>query len=313
MIRAAVDIGSNTVRVLVAELLDGGLRRLGIRRKITRLSGGFQKVLAPEAASRTLEVAGEFIHFAEEHEPDEIRVACTGVLRRASNREEFLDRFSPEFGLFPALLDGDEEAFLGALGARHGLGGDFPPFILADVGGFSTELSVIGPTVGRRLSLDVGVVTMTETFFSLDPPTAGQVEEARDFLGKEFEDFFRAPTPGRLVGIAGTPTTIAAVDLGLDVFDPEKVHRHAVGAESLDGMLDKMLSMTAKERLAAFPALEKGREDLMPAGILVFQEIMRLGGYSSLTVSEGGLLEGILLAPAWPPSSLAAASVAEVG
>jgi exopolyphosphatase / guanosine-5'-triphosphate,3'-diphosphate pyrophosphatase len=301
MIRASLDIGSNTVRVLVGKGFGQRMTRMAVRRRITRLGGQFDGNLNPDSMSRTLEAVKDFSTFARGKGVMEIRAGCTGVVRKAENAGEFLELLRKSSGLDPVILAGEQEARLSAMGARHHLGEDFPEFLLVDIGGFSTELVVTGWKIGRKTSFDFGVVSLTETLLRSDPPTKTQIEKMRGAVEKAIADFFKRNVPAVLVGISGTPTTIAAIDLGLEVFDPKKVHRHTISLERLGELLDKMLLMKSNRRLESFKGLEKGREDLLPAGMIIFQEIMKAGRWKTFTVSTGSLLDGILLSDQWPP------------
>ncbi len=299
---AAMDIGSNTVRILLARVIDGRLERLTVKRKITRLGGGFNGKLHPDSVSRTVSAARELAEYARRSGIVDIRASCTGVVRKASDQQEFVDRLRRDAGLDVPIISGETEARLAAMGAKNHLGPDFGDLLLVDIGGFSTELTIVASRPGRSQSFDIGVVALTESILKNDPPLPDQISNLRVHVKKTVESYFQENTPEILVGIAGTPTTLAALDLNLDVYDPAKVHCHEIDGKKIEEIMRKMLGMSAAERLKAYPGLEKGREDLIPAGIAVIQEIMKLGNYTKITVSEGGLLDGLLLEENWPPS-----------
>jgi exopolyphosphatase / guanosine-5'-triphosphate,3'-diphosphate pyrophosphatase len=301
MIRSSMDIGSNTVRVLVAEKNGVGMSRLAIKRRITRLGGKFNGKLDPDSVSRTIDTVREFSSFAASMGAQMVRAGCTGVVRKATDSGAFLDTLRRITGMEPVLLKGEEEAHLAALGTRHRLGGAVPEFLLIDIGGFSTELVAVGATVGRYKSHDIGVVSLTEGILRSDPPAPEQVDALRKIVAEELRGFFDEPVSGPLVGIAGTPSTIASMHLSLDAFDPEKVDRHVVPKKELDAMLVRLLGMKSNDRLTSFKGLEKGREDLIPAGIVILQEVMKAGRFEHFMFSLGSLLDGILLSETWPP------------
>ncbi|MCB1152979.1 exopolyphosphatase, partial [bacterium] len=230
--RASIDIGSNTIRVLVAAGEGPGLQRLEVRRRITRLSGGFDGNLSDAAMQRTLEAAGEFAAFAREQGAEQIRIGCTGVVRRAENRDDFLWEVEKVTDVPPVLLSGEVEADLAGRGARHHLGPTTPELVLVDVGGFSTELSIVGEHTSHIASFDLGVVRLTEDLLTGDPPSPEQLAAARRHCDDILGFYFQRPMPRLIAGIAGTPTTIAAVLQGLTVYDPAKVHRFAAGREA---------------------------------------------------------------------------------
>jgi exopolyphosphatase / guanosine-5'-triphosphate,3'-diphosphate pyrophosphatase len=298
---AAMDIGSNTVRVLLAEGLGQSLKRIQVRRKITRLSGGFDGRLNADSIERTVSAARELAGIARDSGVREIRTACTGVVRKALNKKIFMDRLRVEAGVEPCLLSGNMEAKLAAVGACSRLGDQMAEILLVDIGGFSTELSIVGKPLEFSQSFDIGVVSLTEKILKNDPPSKKQIDSLRRLVAAGLRGFFYEKLPDRLVGIAGTPTTLAAIDLKLPLYDPSKVHRHEIDADRIDEIFHTLATISAQMRLEAFPGLEKGREDLLPAGIIIIQEIMKLGGYRKLVVSEGGLLDGLLLAETWPP------------
>lgn len=298
-----MDIGSNTVRVLIAEGVGPDLRRRDLRRRMTRLGGGFRGNISADAMRRTVEAAKDFADFARSEGVRSVHLACTGVVRKAGNRDEFLRLLEKETGLGAVVLSGDEEAQLAGLGARHHLGADFPEMLMVDCGGFSTELAVVNREVGRRGSYDIGVVTLTESHLLSDPPKDEELQAVRRLVAQRLGDFFRGPVPETLVGIAGTATTIAAMDMKLDPYDPVKVHRHRIREDTLRVLFEDMSRLEEARRPEAFPGLEEGRRDLMPVGMIIVLEVMRLGGFDHMVISEGGLLDGLLLVGNRPPPS----------
>ncbi len=296
-----MDIGSNTVRVLVAQGLGQSLKKIEVRRKITRLSGGFDGRLNSDSIERTVLAARELAGIARDSGVREIRTACTGVVRKALNKKIFLDRLRAESGVEPCLLSGNMEGKLAALGACSRLGGQMAEILLLDIGGFSTELSIVHKQPEFSQSFDIGVVSLTENILKNDPPTKEQIDSLSRLVAARLRGFFHENRPDRLVGIAGTATTLAAIDLKLPLYDALKVHRHEIDADRIDEIFNKLATLSSQMRLEEFPGLEKGREDLLPAGIIIIQEIMKLGGYRKLVVSEGGLLDGLLLVESWPP------------
>ncbi|MCZ7585933.1 MAG: hypothetical protein M5R36_22845 [Deltaproteobacteria bacterium] len=202
MIRASIDIGSNTVRALVALQENGATKRVGVLRRITRLSGQFNGSLSDTSVARTLEAVKECVQFARTHGAVEIRAACTGVVRRAANGSRFLDLLAREAGCRARLLTGDEEAALSALGTKRHLGDRCGEFLLVDVGGFSTEFVRVGSDDPRCASYDIGVVGLTESALRHDPPTSSEMGAVRDRVAVTIAGYFNGSLPPTLVGIA---------------------------------------------------------------------------------------------------------------
>ncbi|MBZ0270522.1 hypothetical protein K8I61_00685 [bacterium] len=301
MIRAAMDIGSNTVRVLCLDIDADIVRPIHRDRRITRLSGKFDGRLSPDSVERTVAAARELAGAARALGVAEIRVGCTGVIRRAQNAGEFLARLRVEAGIEPVVIAGEIEGALSAAGTRHSLGDDGHDFLMIDIGGFSTELVAVDDRVRRRASFDVGVVALTERLLRGDPPTASEIDAVRREARAAIAPFFAQPVPPRLVGIAGTATTLAAMDLALNRFDPAPIHRHVISAARLDALFAEAVSMRADDRLSRWGGLERGREDLIVAGMLIIEQVLAAGAFSEVTIALGSLLEGIALAAMWPP------------
>jgi exopolyphosphatase/guanosine-5'-triphosphate,3'-diphosphate pyrophosphatase len=301
---ATMDIGSNTVRLLLGDLAKGALRRDSVHRQITRLAGGFHDgAYAPASFERTVRAAREFANQARAFGAVEIRAVCTGVTRKAKDPRLFLQALLDEAGLSAIMIDGNLEAHVSALGAVHEIGVSDKPILLMDIGGFSTEFALIRRTdLQAAISLELGSVAFTEQYLLDDPPPAGQLVACTDAIravlrdSKTLAGFGARPN---LVGTAGTVTTLAAMDLKMERYEPYRLNRYILLAEAIERLLDRMLQRTAVERLS-MPGLEKGREDVIVAGALISLSVLKHFELAQMMVTEGGVLEGLAHWPEWP-------------
>ena len=294
---AAVDCGTNSTRLLVLDAAGRPVERL---MRITRLGEGvdLDRRLRPDAIQRVVTVLEGFREVLERHGVERVRVVATSAARDAANADELLDAAQAAVGTRPELLAGLEEARLSFLGATAGLPGGGPPLLVADIGGGSTELVVglAGEEPSGAVSLDVGSVRLTERWIEHDPARpeelANALGEVRDLL----EDADRqVPALGlaeRLVGLAGTVSTVAAMDLGLSSYDPDKVHHHLLGRDTVEDWFRTMAMGDRVDRLAN-PGLEEGRADVIVGGLCVLVAILRHRGLDSCLVSESDILDGL--------------------
>lgn len=304
-----MDIGSNTIRLLVTDGGPGSWEREVLKHSVTRLSGGFDGKLQTGAMDRTVGVVSEFSKIARKLDAWPIRAACTGVTRRADNTIEFLDKIQEIAEFRPIVLSGETEARLTARGALLLTKLDNKPFVILDIGGFSTEIIFVQDKgLVHVSSLGIGVVSLTEKYFPLMLPTSEQVKEVKRIIAvairKELRTAqkigFRAE---HLVGTAGTATSLAAMDRGLEKYDSRKVEGHRVAKERLIDLLEKISGLTNKQRLELFPSLEPGREDVILPGILISLVVEEVFYFSEMIVTEGGLLEGLIESKAFPDST----------
>jgi len=304
---ASLDVGSNTVRLLVAEWLPNeDFRPLRIERVITRLGGNFSAAgdLDPASMSRTLATLRRFADLLREERVERVFAVATGVVREAKNGAKFIETVFRETGLFLRLLSGEEEARMMLQGVLWSLSEKSSSRMIADVGGWSTELLwVEGAVPQATLSLGLGAVALTEKFLKSDPPRDQELKELeshiRNFLGEVKNQMEKG---GRgikdlhphLVGTAGTATTLAAIDLGLRDYEPQKINGHRISGSRLENIYLRLCSLSLKER-RNIPGLERGREDVIAAGTAVFLSLLDVFRLSSLEVIDSGLLEGALL------------------
>jgi exopolyphosphatase/guanosine-5'-triphosphate,3'-diphosphate pyrophosphatase len=296
---AAVDVGTNSTRLLVADV-DGGrvVAELARETVITRLGKGVDRTgrFDPAALRRTLDVLTGYAAVCERLDVARRRVVATSATRDAANRREFLDGVRQLFGVEAEVLSGEEEAAAAYRGATHDLPGDQRTLVV-DIGGGSTEL-----ILGRRepeamLSLDVGCVRLHERHLHSDPPTAAEVAALRADADAHLSRVTGVLDPSsaeRVVGVAGTITTVTAIGLGLDAYDPRRIHRSALRADEIAAVAGKLAAMTVAER-AALPVMAKGREDVIAAGALLLDELVRTFGFPRVIASESDILDGVLL------------------
>ncbi|MDZ7774025.1 MAG: Ppx/GppA phosphatase family protein [Balneolaceae bacterium] len=298
---AAIDIGSNTVLLLVARPSSTGaplLETLHEEQRMPRLGRGVDRSgnLGGEPVARTLEALADYRYLLKEEYPDlrEVAVTATSAVRDAGNREEFLSRVRRETGFEVRLLSGPGEAALTYAGATAVLvGEEGTRTTVVDIGGGSTEIARGTRRLRDRWSLDMGCVRYTERFLSGDPPSPGQAEAcreaARDYLRRELPE---GPFGGRLVGVAGTVTSLGMLDAGLEVYDPYRLNGRRVSLEETAAWSRLLLEMSADERAQRWPGFLAGRADILPAGLLILEACMEVLGFDAVTVSCGGLRHG---------------------
>jgi exopolyphosphatase/guanosine-5'-triphosphate,3'-diphosphate pyrophosphatase len=306
---AAIDVGSNTVLLLVAERREDGIAPLVERAEITRLGRGVDATgrLEPAAIAETARVLGQFAAEARRLGVRELSCVATSAARDAVNGAEFFAAVRAAAGLVPEIISGDEEARLVWRSAWRDFGGPslpppFPPaapLAVLDVGGGSTELSFgDGPVPRGRRSLQVGAVRLTERHVRGDriPPATlavlrGAAAEALRPLSAM--DGLGSLDGARLVGVAGTVTTLAAVVQVLPAYDALKVHGSTLSLERIDALVERLAALSVAER-ARLPGMEPKRADVIVAGGVVVAEAMRLLGFDRLTVSDRGVRWGLV-------------------
>ncbi|MEX2985827.1 exopolyphosphatase [Streptomyces sp. C36] len=304
---AAVDCGTNSIRLLVADAdpATGELKELDRRMTIVRLGQGVDRTgrFAPEALERTFAACREYAEVIRALNAERVRFVATSASRDVSNREEFVRGVVDILGVEPEVITGDQEAEFSFTGATKELTGRddlAKPYLVVDIGGGSTEFVVGDDHVRAARSVDVGCVRMTERHLVVDgevtdPPTPEQiaairadVEAALD-LAEESVPLTEART---LVGLAGSVTTVAAIALGLDAYDSEAIHHCRVSLERVREITAMLLESTHEQR-AAFSVMHPGRVDVIAAGALVLQCVMERSGAREVVVSEHDILDGI--------------------
>jgi exopolyphosphatase/guanosine-5'-triphosphate,3'-diphosphate pyrophosphatase len=300
---AAVDLGSNSTRLLVADVADERIDEVVRRLKITRLGEGVdeRKRLLPVPIARVRNVLTDFRREAESLSAERTLAIATSAVRDAENGEAFLGEVEWSYGFKTRLLTGHDEAQLTFRGASLGreLAEDT---LVLDIGGGSTEL-VVGETDVLRFhdSLDLGAVRLTERFLHSDPPAAEELaacaSAVRALLAERVPDEIR---PRTAIGVAGTITSIAALDLGLEEYDPERVHGHRLSREGVAAQLERLASVPLAER-REIPALDPDRAPVIVAGTVILSEALDHFGLAGLEASERDILDGAALEAAELP------------
>ncbi|MFC9330907.1 exopolyphosphatase [Kitasatospora sp. NPDC057015] len=301
---AAIDCGTNSIRLLVADLdpETGEITDLDRRMIINRLGQGVDRTgrLAPEALERTFAACREYAAVIAEHGvgPDRIRFVATSASRDAENSDEYTRGVREILGVAPEVVSGDEEARLSFVGATKELtGGQFPaPYLVFDLGGGSTEFVLGEDDVQAARSVDIGCVRLTERHFAgAELPTLGQISAAKKHIRGELDKAAEVvPLTGAatLVGLAGTVTTVSAIALELPEYDSERIHHSRISRDRVAEIAGRLLASTHAER-AAIPAMHPGRVDVIAAGALELLEIMGRTGADEVVVSEHDILDGI--------------------
>jgi exopolyphosphatase/guanosine-5'-triphosphate,3'-diphosphate pyrophosphatase len=293
-----VDVGTNSVRLLVA---DGNARTFAdVARDlvITRLGEGVDRDrrLGIEPLRRTVDAIAAYVQRARADHAEIVRIIATSAVRDAENREDFMDSVRRATGLEPMLLSGDQEARSGFLGATMDISAP-GPYLVVDIGGGSTELVLGRAHAETFISIDIGSVRLTERHVHSDPPSDDELAAVAKDADEHLEDAWNvlgqraAPT---MVGLAGTITTVAAIALNLSVYDRQAIH-HSVLTASKIAEIRRTLETMSSERRKALPAMPKGREDVIVAGVVILQRVMHRFGFDECLVSESDILDGVAL------------------
>jgi exopolyphosphatase/guanosine-5'-triphosphate,3'-diphosphate pyrophosphatase len=296
-----VDLGTNSIRLLVASAGSGedeGLEEFARDMVITRIGEGVDRTgrIDPEALARTVDVLARYCRRARALHAERIRVSATAAVREASNRDELEAAVRANAGSELEVISGEQEAARSFLGATHGL--DVPaPFLVLDIGGGSTEFALGTERPEDSISTPMGSVRLTERLMRTDPPSdedlAAVTKAVHDILD-EVERSVPVRTARTLVAVAGTPTTIQAIALGLPFYDPEAIHRSWLSAAEVERVLEELAKLTTAER-SAIPVMASGRADVIVAGAVILVEVMRRFGFERALVSETDILDGLAL------------------
>jgi len=289
---AAIDLGTNTTRLLVADVADGRVDEIMCQTRITRLGEGVdeRRRLLPLPIARVRNCLADYRSDLETLGAERTLLVATSAIRDAENGEAFLGEIELSYGFTTRLLSGSEEAEL----TFRGVGEVDDGTIVVDIGGGSTEL--IG--TGLSISLDLGSVRLTERHLPSDPPTKDELDSCAATVRSELPDGVR---PRRAVGVAGTITSLAALDLGLAEYDRDRVHGHRLSGEGIDAQLERLAAMPLAERRRV-PALEPERAPVIVAGAVILREVMRHFGLQAIEASERDLLHGAALEAAALPA-----------
>jgi exopolyphosphatase/guanosine-5'-triphosphate,3'-diphosphate pyrophosphatase len=293
---AAVDCGTHSTRLLVA---DAEGRTLDRRMTITRLGAGVDGTgrLAPDAIERVLAALREYREVMDAHGVERVRMAATSAARDASNRDDLFAAVEGILGTTPDLLTGEEEGRLSFAGATAELDPGDGPFLVVDIGGGSTEF-VVGRTEPTGvISIDQGCVRLSERFLHSDPPAPGELSDALSVLRTHLDDVVRVVPDtmdaARLVGLAGSVTTVAAVEQGLRTYDRDRLHHFRLTRAAAEDVF-RTLATERREDRAANPGLEPARVDVIVAGALILVGVMRHFDFDECLVSEADILDGLV-------------------
>ena len=293
---AAIDCGTNSIRLLIADVAGGRLTDVSRRMEIVRLGEGVDRTgrLSDEALARTRKALIGYAAEIAELGVGPVRMCATSASRDAANAQDFRDMVRGVLGVDPEVITGDEEARLSFLGAVTGLEAE-RPYLIVDIGGGSTEFVTGGADVEHAISMDIGCVRMTERHLHSDPPTADEIAAAtRDI--SDAVDAALAAVPGRaaktLVGLAGSVTTVTALALKLSSYDAGRIHHATIGYADVVRVTADLLAMPVSQRLA-LPVMHPGRADVIGAGALILRIIMERAGQSAVVASEHDILDGI--------------------
>ena len=295
---AAIDVGTNSTRLLVAEEQTGGFRSLDRRMTITRLGEGVneRRILSPEALKRTFSTIAAYAAVCGEYAVERLRVTGTSAVRDARNRDDFFDGVKRLTGQLPDLLSGEEEARTTFRGVVSDLG-DGSPILVVDIGGGSTELVAGNDEPGALVSLDFGCVRMLEKHLHSDPPSEEELQALRDDVMQHLavaKTNLVVPPAARLVGVAGTVTQLATLKVGLPLYDPDVTH-HMVLSHGDVRLLSKRLASLPYEKRRRIKGLEAGRVDVIVAGAEILVQVMEAFDTAEVLVSEKDILDGLVM------------------
>lgn len=300
---AAIDCGTNSIRLLIADVDHNAVTDVVRTMIIVRLGEGVDqtKEFSQAALTRTFAAVDEFAQLIEIHKPQLVRFVATSASRDVSNREQFFDGIKVRLGIEPTVISGNEEARLSFLGATTGFAASDnqpePPYLVVDIGGGSTEFVIGTDQPVRAISMDVGCVRMTERHFHDDPPTDEQIASATfdiDEAIKIADSKVLLGEANSIIGVAGSVTTVAALALGLAEYDPAKIHGSIISANQVVEISTELLKMSREQRSKLGP-MHEGRVDVIGAGALVLAQIVKATGLDSITVSEHDILDGIVI------------------
>ncbi|WP_433067040.1 exopolyphosphatase [Dactylosporangium sp. CS-033363] len=296
---AAIDCGTNSVRLLIADISpESEISDVTRQMRIVRLGEGVDQTgrLSPAAIERTRVALVDYAADIAGAGVDAARMVATSASRDAGNAADFRAMVLDTLGFAPEVITGDEEARLSFNGAVRGLTAE-APFLVVDIGGGSTEFVVGEKDVEAAISVDIGCVRMTERHLRADPPTPEQVAAAEEDIAAAVDRALAAVDGTRartLVGLAGSVTTVAALALELPEYDPKRIHRARVPAADIAKVTADLLGRTAEQRLR-YPVMHPGRADVIGAGALILRIIVERAGMDAVIASESDILDGIAL------------------
>jgi exopolyphosphatase/guanosine-5'-triphosphate,3'-diphosphate pyrophosphatase len=305
---AAIDCGTNSIRLLIADVVDGRVHELHREMRIVRLGQGVDATgrFAREAIARTQAALTDYTTLIARYQAPTVRMVATSATRDAANRQEFFAMTAHVLaaavpGAMAEVITGEEEAALSFHGVVAELDSADGPFIVVDLGGGSTELVLGSQVVQASFSADVGCVRLTERCLHSDPPTATEVTASRELVRERLGEALRVVPVERArtwVGVAGTMTTLSALAQKMTAYDAAAIHLSRVGFTELLDVCDQLIAMTRAQRAVLGP-MHEGRVDVIAGGAIVVEELAfaleQRAGIAELTVSEHDILDGIAL------------------
>jgi exopolyphosphatase/guanosine-5'-triphosphate,3'-diphosphate pyrophosphatase len=294
---AAIDIGTNSVRLLVSQDGRTTLERL---MRITRLGKGVDASgrLDPDAIERTVAVLREYRDVMDRFGVGRVRMTATSAARDAANRDDFFDAAEAAVGVRPELLSGEEEGRLSFLGATADLDPADGPFLVCDIGGGSTEFSYGTTESEATISTDMGCVRITEAWLHSDPPSAEELSQAISIVEIHLDDVVReipeATEAATFVGLAGTVSAAAAIEIGLAEYDRDRIHHFVLTKAAVEDVFRTLATEALADRIHN-PGLERERADVIVGGMCVLVSIMRRLGFRECLVSEADILDGLAM------------------
>jgi len=303
-LRAVLDIGSNTIRLLIAETDDSSsFKRVHYQHHIARLGQGLQQTgqLSEVGISRALSALQDMVKVCKDYhiQAESIIAVATAAVREAGNGQDFVARAYAELGLTIQVISGDVEAGLAFQGAKEGVHSVGHDMLLFDIGGGSTEFTRVSQgQIKDSMSLKLGVVRLTESLLSESPTQAHEYQAVKSAVGSFIDDLERfwgvdKVLPKYLVGTAGTVTTLAAIAQDMQVYDAQKINNYHISQGDFHALRGRILGMTNQQRLG-ISALEKGREDVIVAGLAIIEVLFERWKYDKLIAVDSGLLEGLV-------------------
>lgn len=292
-----IDCGTNSIRLLIADISDGTFHEVQREMKIVRLGQGVDQTgeFHPDAIERTLAAVEIYAKELLSRGVERIRFCATSATRDATNRDLFLQGVHKLLGIYPEVISGEEEAALSFQGATKGLVGQQGPYLVVDIGGGSTEFVLGDQNVEAARSVNIGCVRMSERHFRSDPPSAEEIAAARVDIKVAIAEAAKhvAITSARtLIAVAGTATTVAAAALKLPEYDRDAIHLSRVSAQKVHEISEMFLTMNRHDR-ALLGYMHPGRVDVITAGSLVLSEIMKATGAKEFVASESDILDGM--------------------
>jgi exopolyphosphatase/guanosine-5'-triphosphate,3'-diphosphate pyrophosphatase len=297
---AAIDLGTNSIRLLVARFAEGESEPNDLARDmvITRIGEGVDRTgrIAPDALRRTLRVLERYCRRARALEAERIHLGATSAVRDASNRDDLARPVHRLTGEPMEILSGKQEAELSFVGATRGLSAA-TPYLVLDIGGGSTEFVVGGAEIAGAVSAQIGSVRLTERYLHTDPPTFKELDKldlAVTSVLTQVEDRIPVHEAMTLVPVGGTATTVQAIAMGLEEYDPEILHRSILPRADAERVFRILADMTTEER-GRIPVMAPGREDVIPAGASILVAVMQRWGFRQALVSETDILDGLAI------------------